>query len=164
MHENNMPEPVLDNFEVERVFEDRPHARHAFTFSIEGDEYKGHFHDGEIQWLHPHPKQLIGEDAAEAIETAIYKLMEESGILMEVKHLEVKPAFEDRLYERRQFTLHVQGEEFKGLVHQGDIQWFHPQPHQKMEEEQVQALESQIHDEISTSSELEDTMRIDLEK
>ena len=26
------------------------------------NEFKGHFHDGEITWMHPYPKQIIGEE------------------------------------------------------------------------------------------------------
>ncbi|MFS0574446.1 hypothetical protein AB1K83_02295 [Sporosarcina sp. 179-K 3D1 HS] len=159
MYENQAPEPVLDNFEVERVFEDRPHERYAFTFKIEGDEFKGHFHKEEIQWLHPHPKQLIGEDIAKLIETAIHKLMKKAGILEEEKYIEVKAAFEDRPHECYQFTMQVDGEEFKGLIHKGKIQWFHPQPQQKLEEEQVQALESQIQEELDTTEDMGDALR-----
>lgn len=149
MSEKNNDEPVLENFEVEPVFENRFYERFAFTFKIEGDEFKGHFHENKIQWLHPHPKQMVGEEEIDAIESTIYALMRQYGISSGVNDLEVKPAFEDRVYERHQFTLQVHGEEFKGFVHEGEIQWFHPQPKQKLEEEHVQAIENEIHEKIA---------------
>ncbi|KAB7706158.1 hypothetical protein F9802_11240 [Bacillus aerolatus] len=149
MSEENNEEPVLEDFEVEPVFEDRVHERHAFTFKIEGDEFKGHFHEDEIHWLHPHPKQMIGEEKVDAIESTIYELMRQYGISSGVNDFEIKPAFEDRVHERHQFTLQVQGEEYKGFVHEGEIQWFHPQPQQKLEEEHVQAIETEIHEKIA---------------
>ncbi|MFC7363925.1 MULTISPECIES: hypothetical protein [Bhargavaea] len=144
-------EQIVDSFEVEPLFEDRPHERLAFTFNVEGDEYKGHFHNEEILWMHPHPKQLIGEETATEIEIVIHRLMSKGGHTVgDIEKIEVKPAFEDRPHERRQFALTVQGEEFKGLVHEGEIQWFHPQPHQKLEDEHVEELENRVHEEIGT--------------
>ncbi|MFD1780437.1 hypothetical protein ACFSFW_17360 [Fredinandcohnia salidurans] len=147
--ENNEEQPVIEDFEVEPLFEDHVHhQRHAFTFNIQGDEFKGHFYEDEIQWLHPHPKQMIGEEKVEAIEAAIYDSMKEHGITSEIKDFEITQAFEDRTYERKQFILQVQGEEFKGFVHEGEIQWFHPQPQQKLEEKQLEAIEAEIHDKV----------------
>ncbi|MEH7379508.1 hypothetical protein V7138_03365 [Bacillus sp. JJ1533] len=147
--ESNEEKPVIENFKVEPFLEDHVHhQRHAFTFKIQGDEFKGHFHDDEIKWLHPHPKQMIGEEKVEVIESAIYDSMKEHGITSGIKDFEIKQAFEDRTYERKQFILQVQGEEFKGFVHEGEIQWFHPQPHQKLEERHVEAIETEIHEKI----------------
>ena len=61
MPEDKNAKPELEDFEVETVFENRVHERHAFTFKVQGEEFKGHFHEDEIHWLHPHPKQMIGE-------------------------------------------------------------------------------------------------------
>ena len=149
MPEENNNEPVMENFEIEPVFENRVHERYAFTFKIEGDEFKGHFHEDDIQWLHPHPKQMIGEEKVDAIESTIYELMRQYGISSGAKELEVKPAFEDSVHERYQFTLQVEGEEYKGFVHESQIQWFHPQLGQKLEEEHIQAIETEIHEKIA---------------
>lgn len=149
MPENKNAKPELENFEVETVFENRVHERHAFTFKVQGDEFKGHFHEGEIHWLHPHPKQMIGEDKIEIIERTIHSLMRQYGVSKEIKDLEIKPAFEDRIHERQQFSFQVQGEEFKGFVHEGEIQWFHPQPKHKLEDDLVQAIESEIHEKVA---------------
>ncbi|MFD4816286.1 hypothetical protein [Peribacillus butanolivorans] len=149
MPEDKNAKPELEDFEVEKVFENRVHERHAFTFKVQGEEFKGHFHEDEIHWLHPHPKQTIGESKVDIIENTIHSLMRHYGISKEIKDLEIKPAFEDRVHERRQFSLQVQGEEFKGFVHEGEIQWFHPQPKQKLEEDLVEAIESEIHEKVA---------------
>ena len=61
-------------------------------------------------------------------------------------------AFEDRPHERRQVILKVHGEEFKGFVHEGEIQWFHPHPHQKLKDEHVEAIETEIHEKVADTS------------
>lgn len=142
-------EPELKNFEVEPVFEDRSYERYAFTFKVDGHEFKGYFYEDEIQWLHPHPKQLIGEEKVDAIEEMIHKLMAQYGISSDAKELEVKPVFEDKAYKRHQFTLKVRGEQYKGFVHEDEIQWFHPQPKQKLKDEQVEAIEAEIHEKFA---------------
>jgi len=149
MFEEKRDEPVLKDFEVKSVFEDRIYERYAFTFKIEEHEFKGHFHKDKIHWLHPHPKQIIGEEKIAAIESVIYKLMAQYGITSEAKELEVKPVFEDKAYKRHQFSLKVQGEQYKGFVHEDEIQWFHPQPKQKLEDEKVQAIEAEIHEKFA---------------
>lgn len=156
MFEEKRDEPELKDFEVKSVFEDRVHERYAFTFKIEDHEFKGHFHENQIQWLHPHPKQLIGEEKIDAIESVIHKLMVEYGISSDTRELEVKPVFEDKAYKRHQFTLKVQGEQYKGFVHESEIQWFHPQPKQKLEDEQVQAIEAEIHEKFADFKKEED--------
>lgn len=149
MSEDNHTKPKIKDFEVETVFENRIHERYAFTFKVEGNEFKGHFHEDEIQWLHPHPKQIVGEYKIEAIESTIYDLMRQYGISGGMQDFELKPVFEDRMYERQQFTLQIQGEEYKGFVHEGEIQWFHPQPHQKLDDSYVQVIESEIHEKVA---------------
>ncbi|MNJ41343.1 hypothetical protein D3C77_362630 [compost metagenome] len=149
MTEDNNSQHELEDFEVETLFEDRVHERLAFTFKVEGEEFKGHFHNDEIMWLNPHPKQKIGESKVDNIESTIYSLMRHYGISKEVQDLEIKPVFEDTVHERQQFSLQVQGEEYKGFVHKGEIRWFHPQPHQKLEDGLVQVLESKICEKVA---------------
>ncbi|WNS74966.1 hypothetical protein RRV45_19110 [Bacillus sp. DTU_2020_1000418_1_SI_GHA_SEK_038] len=156
MPEEKKGKPVIEDFEVEKLFEDRPHERHAFSFKVQGDEYKGHYHEDEIIWLHPHPKQMIGESKVDTIEATIQSLMRQYGISSGIEDLELMPAFEDRIHERQAFTLQVQGEEFKGFVHKGEIQWFHPQPQQKLEEEHIEAIESEIHEKIAEQTKSEE--------
>lgn len=149
MTDDKNKHPELEDFEVETLFENRVHERLAFTFKIEGEEFKGHYHNDEILWLNPHPKQMIGEDKVDKIESTIYSLMRHYGISKGIQDLTLKPVFEDTVHERQQFSLQVQGEEYKGFVHKGDIQWFHPQPQQKLEDDLVQVLESEIQEKVA---------------
>ncbi|KAB2328676.1 hypothetical protein F7731_24445 [Cytobacillus depressus] len=144
MSKDQDKQPKLKDFEVETVFEDRPYERHAFTVSIYGNEYKGHFHDEKIHWLHPQPKQILGEIKLEGVEKSIHKLMREQGISSEIEDFEIEKVFENQMHERYQFTLQVFGEEFKGFVHDGEVQWFQPQPMQKLKDKHVLAIESEV--------------------
>lgn len=143
-----MPEEKLENFEVEKVFENRPHERLAFTFEVKGQEFKGHYHDQKIQWLNPSPKQMLDESRVEKIEATIHSFMQHYLVLKDIEDIEIKPVFEDTPHERQKVTIQVNGEESKGLVHKGNIQWFHPQPQQKLEENLVQVLESEVHEQV----------------
>ncbi|OAB45555.1 hypothetical protein [Paenibacillus antarcticus] len=149
MTEDKNADPLLEDFEVETLFENRVHERLAFTFKVEGEEFKGHFHNDEILWLNPHPKQMIGVIKVDKIESTIHSLMRHYGISKEIQGLTIKPMFEDTAHERQQFSLQVQGAEYKGFVHKGDIQWFHPQPQQKLEDDLVQVMESEIHEKVA---------------
>ncbi|MEF2244763.1 hypothetical protein [Paenibacillus sp. IITD108] len=152
MLEDKNARPELEGFDVETLFEDRVHQRHAFTFKVQGDEFKGHYYQDQIQWLHPHPSQMIGEEQVEFIEEAIHSLMCQSGIASGIKDFQLEDAFENRRHARQKFSLQINGEDYKGYVHEGDIQWFHPQPQQRLDEEQVQAIESEIHEKIAKQS------------
>ncbi|MEH7180987.1 hypothetical protein [Neobacillus vireti] len=135
------------NFEVEQILSGHPeHQRHEFSFKVDDNEFKGHFQEGEITWMHPYPKQILGEEKEAKIENKIRELLGEHGVPGGIDDIEMTQAFEDRLHERRQVTLKVQGHEFKGFVHEGEIQWFHPQPKQKLNEEHVEAIETEIHE------------------
>lgn len=89
MRRQRMPkkneESKLENFKVEKVFEGRIHERYEFTFKVESVEFKGYFHEDKIQWLHPHPNQIIDESKVETIESTIYALMEKYGISSGIK-------------------------------------------------------------------------------
>ncbi|WP_066384115.1 hypothetical protein [Neobacillus mesonae] len=62
---------------------------------------------------------------------------------------EVSQLWEGHVHERPQFSLSVQGNEYKGMVHDDKIHWFHPHPKQTLEEEHVSAIESKVFDMIS---------------
>jgi hypothetical protein len=68
----------VKNFEIEQILSDHPiHKRHAFSFTVEGDEFKGHFHEGEIEWMQPHPKQKLKDENVEAFEAEIHEKIED---------------------------------------------------------------------------------------
>ena len=142
-------ENELEKFGLEPVFEERLYGRYEFTVKVRGDEFKGHFHNEEIQWLQPHPRQMIGDDKTDTLEKSIYKLMNERHTTNEGNDVELTVAFEGKLHERQQFTIQIQGEEYKGFVHEGEIQWFHPHPHQDHKDEHVQAIEAEIHEKVA---------------
>lgn len=147
MTNENVEHTEVRNFEVEQILSGHPiHKRHEFSFNVDGDEFKGHFHEGEITWMHPYPKQIIGEEKETKIENTIRELLGEHGISSWMNEIEMKRAFEDKLHERRQVTLKVQGQEFRGFVHEGEIHWFHPQPKQKLKEGHVEAIETEIYE------------------
>lgn len=147
--ENELEKIGLEKIELEPVFEERLYERYEFTVQVQGDEFKGHFHNEEIQWLHPHPRQMLGDDITDTLEKSIYKLMNEHRAASEGKDIELTLAFEGSLHERLQFTIQIQGEEYKGFVHEGEIQWFHPHPQQELKNEHVQAIEVDIHEKIA---------------
>ncbi|WP_223254441.1 hypothetical protein [Bacillus sp. HNG] len=68
---------------------------------------------------------------------------------MMFKDIEVRPMFEDQVHERHQFTISVDGSDYQGLIHEGEIHWFHPHPKHTFEESHVEAIESQVHEKIS---------------
>ncbi|RDW19369.1 DUF5342 family protein [Oceanobacillus chungangensis] len=61
------------------------------------------------------------------------------------ENFEIKPLFEDQVHERHQFELNFQGDTYQGVFHDGEINWFHPQPHKELEEEELQAVETEVH-------------------
>lgn len=148
---------LVDDFEIEHLFEDRPYERHQFKFKIDGNEYKGNFHDGEIQWLNPHPKQVVGEARLQAVEIEVHALLGEHGVKDEAdaEGIEVKKLFPNRKYEAHEFKLKIQGEEYKGLFRDDQIEWFHPKPQQKIKEERVEKVEEKIHEKIKEHMEEE---------
>lgn len=151
MTKKNEEQPEVKDFEVEQILGGHPiHKRHAFSFTVEGDEFKGHFNEGEIEWMHPHPKQMIGEEKVEKIENKIHELLRQYGVSSQIKDIDIEQVFEGKPHERHQFILKVHGDEseFEGFVHEGKIQWFHPHPKQKLKDEHVEAIETEIHEKV----------------
>ena len=57
-----------------------------------------------------------------------------------------KKLFEDHLHERHQFSLNYKGSNYKGVYHNGDISWFHPQPQNNLVEEHLNNIEEEVHE------------------
>ena len=69
---------MLENFEVvSALFEGQVHERPQFKLSIEGQDYKGVFHDEEVHWYQPHPHHKLEEDQVNAIESDVRELLNE---------------------------------------------------------------------------------------
>ena len=132
---------MIQDFKVKPLFEDQFHERHQFTLNIAGGNYQGIYHDGEIQWFHPQPK--LEEEDFEDLEFGVYDLMTNH---LDNQEFKVKPLFEDQFHERHQFTLNIKGDNYQGIFHDGNIQWFYPQPETKLEEDDLQDLETKVYD------------------
>lgn len=55
-----------------------------------------------------------------------------------------EPLFEGQIHELNKFKLIINGEEYQGLLTDGEINWFHPKPHTAVEEEHLEAVEDKI--------------------
>lgn len=62
------------------------------------------------------------------------------------QNFKVKRLFKNQVHERQQFTLNFKGNTYQGIFHDEDIQWFHPQPENNLEEKDIQDLESTVYD------------------
>ncbi|PIC79545.1 HicA family toxin-antitoxin system [Sporosarcina sp. P18a] len=137
--------PVVDDFEAEKVFEDRQYERIQFKLILEGRNYKGDYHDGKIQWLNPHPKHDVGEEEVIAIEDKVLELLSEQGIRNEADNIEIEQSNSgSQTRPLQSFKLKIQGEEFKGTFINGKIEWYHPKPRRKLEEERVKKIEEDV--------------------
>lgn len=51
---------MLQNFEViTPLFEGQANERFQFKVKIEGHDYRGIFHNEEVQWFYPHPQHKV---------------------------------------------------------------------------------------------------------
>ncbi|WP_053362639.1 hypothetical protein [Bacillus sp. FJAT-27251] len=142
----NTEQRQVRNFQVEQIIGGHPiHKRHEFSFHVDGCQFKGHFHKDEITWMHPHPKQIIGEEKEAEIKSEICELLGQHGVASWIEDIEMTQVFENTARERRQVTLTVRGHEFKGYVRETEIHWFHPHPQQKLKDKHVDAIEKEIH-------------------
>lgn len=140
--------PLVDNFEIEPKFEDRQHERQQFKLVIEGKKFKGDYYNGQIHWLNPHPQQSINENKLQAIENEIYVLLDERGLTDETKDLEIEPLENNQSRKLHMFKLKIQGEEYKGTFQNGEIEWFHPKPVRKLEDERVEKIEEKVQEKM----------------
>jgi len=63
--------------------------------------------------------------------------------------IKIKPLFENQIHERQQFTLNYKNDHYQGIFHEGKIQWFHPQPQNKLNGKDLQNVETKVHDLIT---------------
>lgn len=141
---------MVDNFEVEPVFEDRQHERHQFKLVIDEKKYKGDYIHGEIHWLNPHPKQIIDDEELKSVEEEVHKLLGEKGIQNETDDMEVEPMLTNHARQMHMFKLKINGEEFKGTFRNGEVDWFHPKPRRKLNDERVEKVEKKVQEELES--------------
>lgn len=139
---------MVDDFEVDSKFKNRPHERHEFKLTINGREYKGDYHNGKIDWLNPHPKENVDPDELQAVETEIHDLLSEHGIEEDADDMEVEPMLTGQSRKLPMFKLKLNGEEFKGTILNGEITWFHPKPGRKLNEERVGKVEEKVQEKM----------------
>lgn len=139
---------MLEKFSVEKVYETRPHERHHFKVIIEGKAYKGSFHDNEIRWHHPHPKQVVGEEKMQQIETDIQELLIAQDVASDLDGIEVKPFLKNYCRKSYDIKLKVNGEEFRGMFEDNNLKWFHPKPHQKLQHDHAEKVDKQVHEKV----------------
>ncbi|CEG25533.1 YheE family protein [Bacillus sp. B-jedd] len=63
-----------------------------------------------------------------------------------LEDFKVKPMFEDQHHERHQFKVTVEGKNFLGIMHKGEIKWFNPDPHRHFEKDFVHKIEARVHE------------------
>ncbi|WP_394234401.1 DUF5342 family protein [Niallia oryzisoli] len=68
-------------------------------------------------------------------------------------NMDVKKLFEDQVHERHHFKVTIKGEEYSGIYHKGEVQWFNPQPRNIHEDEHIDEVESSIHESLSNNIE-----------
>lgn len=65
------------------------------------------------------------------------------------ENFEVNHLFEGSAREHPHFSLHVEGNQYKGMIHGEKVHWYHPHPKQSLEEAEVDAIESKVFDMMS---------------
>ncbi|MHA6261413.1 hypothetical protein ACXYMX_16235 [Sporosarcina sp. CAU 1771] len=56
------------------------------------------------------------------------------------------PFFEGQAHERFHFKLNIEGNDYRGLFHNEEVHWFHPQPYNKIEVDDLNFIESSVRD------------------
>ncbi|MFJ7647166.1 hypothetical protein ACIQ1H_06435 [Lysinibacillus sp. NPDC097279] len=57
----------------------------------------------------------------------------------------ITPLFEGNIHERFQFKINIEGIDYRGIYHDKEVQWFHPQPHSKINKDQLKSIEAYVH-------------------
>jgi hypothetical protein len=66
---------MFENIEVMQMFEGQAHERQQFKVTIQGNEYTGIFHDGEVHWFNPTPKNKLEEKHISSVEPKVHDLL-----------------------------------------------------------------------------------------
>jgi hypothetical protein len=69
-------------------------------------------------------------------------------ILMLSKFQITKALFQNQIHERFSFLVNYRGNDYQGLYHEGIINWFNPQPLNKLDVKQLQQIESNVTDKM----------------
>ena len=67
---------MFNTFTIEKkLFEGQFHERDQFSLNVEGNHYKGIYHNGDITWFHPHPLNDVKKEDLTNMGEEIYKKM-----------------------------------------------------------------------------------------
>ncbi|MGM8365754.1 HicA family toxin-antitoxin system [Virgibacillus sp. W0181] len=66
-----------DNIEIESLENNQSRKMHMFKLKIQGEEFKGTFRHGYIEWFHPKPVLKLKGDRVEKIEAKVKEKMNE---------------------------------------------------------------------------------------
>lgn len=66
-----------DNIEIEPLENNESRKMHMFKLKIQGEEFKGTFRHGQIEWFNPKPTLKLEDDRVEKIEEKVQEKMEE---------------------------------------------------------------------------------------
>ena len=70
---------MFNTFNIEKkMFEGQFHERDQFSLNVEGNHYKGIYHNGDITWFHPHPLNDVKKEYLTNMEEEIHKRMQDS--------------------------------------------------------------------------------------
>ncbi|MBM7600618.1 molybdenum cofactor biosynthesis enzyme MoaA [Virgibacillus halotolerans] len=148
---------MVENFEVGVVYPLRTYERHQFSFSIDGKEYKGDYHNEIIEWLNPHPKQVVDEGQLNLIEAEVYQMLGYHGVKDDIEDIEIGRMLNKAHFcsDAHRFKLRTQGEEFKGVFRDDNIDWFYPKPQGKLKHDKIEELEKTVHQKVKEHKEKE---------
>lgn len=137
---------LIENFDVGVVYPLRTYERHHCSLSIDGKEYKADYYDGRINWLNPHPKQDIDEEQLMLVEAKVNEMLTDKGVKDETEGIDIQPMMNKAHSpaDAHLFKLKLQGEEFKGLFRDDNIEWSQPKPQRKLEPNKVKELEKEV--------------------
>jgi len=60
------------------------------------------------------------------------------------ENFEINHVFEGTAREHPHFALSVNGQEYKGMIKDDTVHWYHPHPKQMLDDSHVDAIESQV--------------------
>ena len=57
----------------------------------------------------------------------------------------ITPLFEGQANECFQFKLNIEGNDYRGIFYNEEVQWFQPQPFNKIEKDDLDFVEANVH-------------------
>src|SRR5699024_5199627 len=67
-----------DQIKIEPLENNQSRKMHMFKLKIQGESFKGTFHQGKVEWFHPKPMLKLKEDHVEKIEEKVIEKMHDA--------------------------------------------------------------------------------------